>query len=471
MKRLLLFCTLVLSMLYTHAQTYVSGGIYANTTWTKAASPYIVTDTVVVFPGVTLTIEPGVTMKFVDTSMLEIRQAKIIAIGTVTDSILFTSNNPILKPGNWGGILINLGEKTDTMHFSFCSIKYADYGILSYNGSECKTLIKNSNFVSNVFGIKNHSRELYIIDSSSFSYNSEFAIFNDNISTNFNILNCTLKKNMNAICSNEPAKVINSTIDSNVYGFEEFNGLIDNCNITNNREGFWNSAYHSKYIIKNSKIINNSELGIIINSNVSIVNCEIRNNKIGILGWGYHVNITNNIIEHNDYGVVVTDYSNSLQINCNKICSNSNYDIKYQRGGHNISFPNNYFCTPDSASTRPRIFDGYVDVEYGLVNYMPLDSNCYKTLGIRENTVTTQTNTKLYPNPFSQTTTLEFENPQSKSCHLSVFNSMGQLVMSIDNIKNNKVLIDRKELQSGLYFYQLRNEEAILGTGKMMLID
>ena len=46
------------------AQTNVSGGIYANTTWTLANSPYIVTDTVVVFPGVTLTIQPGVTVKF-----------------------------------------------------------------------------------------------------------------------------------------------------------------------------------------------------------------------------------------------------------------------------------------------------------------------------------------------------------------------------------------------------------------------
>ncbi len=41
--------------------------------------------------------------------------------------------------------------------------------------------------------------------------------------------------------------------------------------------------------------------------------------------------------------------------------------------------------------------------------------------------------------------------------------------MSIENIKNNKIVIDRKELQSGFYFYQLRNEEAIIATGKMMI--
>jgi hypothetical protein len=46
---------------------------------------------------------------------------------------------------------------------------------------------------------------------------------------------------------------------------------------------------------------------------------------------------------------------------------------------------------------------------------------------------------------------------------------MGQLVLSIDNIKGNKVLIDRKELQTGLYFYQLQNEDGVIGSGKMMI--
>ncbi|NBU46564.1 MAG: hypothetical protein EBS34_03810, partial [Flavobacteriales bacterium] len=41
-------------------QTNVSGGIYQNTTWNLAGSPYIVTSSIVVFPGNTLTIEPGV---------------------------------------------------------------------------------------------------------------------------------------------------------------------------------------------------------------------------------------------------------------------------------------------------------------------------------------------------------------------------------------------------------------------------
>src|SRR5258705_5599651 len=94
------------------AQTNVSGGIYTNTTWTLAGSPYIVVDTVVVFPGVTLTIDPGVVVKFNNNKRLEIRQSSLIAIGTITDSITFTSNAGSPTPGIWSRIYFNQSHVT-----------------------------------------------------------------------------------------------------------------------------------------------------------------------------------------------------------------------------------------------------------------------------------------------------------------------------------------------------------------------
>src|SRR5688572_14824316 len=49
---LLAFACAVTSL--CQAQTTFSGGIYSNTTWTLAGSPYIITGTVVVFDNVTL---------------------------------------------------------------------------------------------------------------------------------------------------------------------------------------------------------------------------------------------------------------------------------------------------------------------------------------------------------------------------------------------------------------------------------
>src|SRR5262245_11727192 len=95
MKHFAEILTIIFLLLFSIArgQTNVSGGIYVNTTWTKSNSPYIVVDTVVVFPGVTLTIEPGVTVKFADNKRIEVRQARLIVEGTITDSIIFTSNS------------------------------------------------------------------------------------------------------------------------------------------------------------------------------------------------------------------------------------------------------------------------------------------------------------------------------------------------------------------------------------------
>src|SRR5689334_4413104 len=98
---------LLLLSVTVNAQTPVSGGIYSNVTWTKAQSPYIVTDTIVVFPNVTLTIEAGVTVKFADRIRIEIRQAKLVAAGTSTDSITFTSNSSSPVRGVYPGIYLN----------------------------------------------------------------------------------------------------------------------------------------------------------------------------------------------------------------------------------------------------------------------------------------------------------------------------------------------------------------------------
>src|ERR1022692_3236565 len=127
MKNLILLLMLALFGLSTYAQTNVSGGIYSNTTWTLANSPYIVTDTVVVFPNVTLTIEPGVTMKFDNNIEIEIRQGQLIANGTSIDSITFTSNSNSPIAGIYPGIYLDGGNLTSSIRY--CSFYYAATGL------------------------------------------------------------------------------------------------------------------------------------------------------------------------------------------------------------------------------------------------------------------------------------------------------------------------------------------------------
>ena len=70
-------------------QTNVSGLINADATWTASASPYIVTNNLLVSAGVTLTIQAGVTVKIKSDKTVQIL-GEINAIGSLNDSIIIT---------------------------------------------------------------------------------------------------------------------------------------------------------------------------------------------------------------------------------------------------------------------------------------------------------------------------------------------------------------------------------------------
>jgi hypothetical protein len=85
--------------------------ITVNTTWTSTGGPYILYGDVRVNNGATLTIQAGTVVRGDKTSggTLTIeRGARIIAVGTSTSPIVFTSGQPAgaRAPKDWGGIRI-----------------------------------------------------------------------------------------------------------------------------------------------------------------------------------------------------------------------------------------------------------------------------------------------------------------------------------------------------------------------------
>ncbi|MCF0049204.1 T9SS C-terminal target domain-containing protein [Dyadobacter chenwenxiniae] len=88
----------------------VSGSITANTNWT-ADKQYLITGFVYVKSGATLTIAPGTIIKGDKDSKGALfieRGGKIMAVGTATQPIIFTSNQAAgqRKAGDWGGLVI-----------------------------------------------------------------------------------------------------------------------------------------------------------------------------------------------------------------------------------------------------------------------------------------------------------------------------------------------------------------------------
>jgi hypothetical protein len=104
------------------AATYVSGTYTTDMTWRSSNSPYIVVDDLLVDNGTTLTIEPGVTVKF-DGKFSLVVNGTLNATGTASNPIIFTSNQSAPLKGDWDRI--RLHGKNNTMHY--CEISFGHY--------------------------------------------------------------------------------------------------------------------------------------------------------------------------------------------------------------------------------------------------------------------------------------------------------------------------------------------------------
>ena len=73
-----------------------------------------------------------------------------------------------------------------------------------------------------------------------------------------------------------------------------------------------------------------------------------------------------------------------------------------------------------------------------------------------------------YPNPFTNYTTITIPNPGKDGISLSIFNSYGQLVTEITNIRESEIRLENLNWHSGVYFFRLQKEGILLGQGKII---
>jgi hypothetical protein len=118
----------------------VSGDITSDTKW-YANAKYFLSGFVYVKNNATLTIEPGTVIKGVSNTKAALiieRGSKIMAQGTASQPIVFTSDKPAGQraSGDWGGLVI-LGKATTNKHDSGTGVGIAEGGIGSlYGGTD-----------------------------------------------------------------------------------------------------------------------------------------------------------------------------------------------------------------------------------------------------------------------------------------------------------------------------------------------
>jgi hypothetical protein len=458
MKKIkLLLASLLLTCFSASAQTNVSGGIYVNTTWTLANSPYIMTGSIVVFPGVVLTIEPGVEVRVKVNNQnqslyyLETR-GTINMIGQPGALITFKTDSTPNKVSAWSGFSVK-NSQGGAINYDYVSISNANEpftydagGPANLNLHQCEFKYNGQAITSNsqlkadqcifkgnhaaVFGYGTYEFTQCLFDS---NYTAMLLYPSD-----LKIDSCTFIRNYNygltlGVLTAQGTSIKNSTFSYNKTAiYTANNGVIDNCKFLFNDDALNNTQY---LMVKNSLFENNGN-AILANVATTVNNCDINFNNVGVAIVGVTFSQPIPVIENN------------------RICSNTNYNIDNQTD-LNLFIPTNCFCESDSTVIESKILDGYDDITKGLISYAIFDTTCTNVLKIVNKapgvTAITENEVgaiKLFPNPASDNLNITYEG---KFISLEIYNTTGQL-QSKANLSNEPNTIDISHLKPSMYY-------------------
>ena len=113
-----------------------------------------------------------------------------------------------------------------------------------------------------------------------------------------------------------------------------------------------------------------------------------------------------------------------------------------------------------------RSIDGSGDVFQSVFTIVRYNNNL--TGDISESNTSSQIS--IYPNPFSKATTLKTNNIFENATFI-VFNTLGEQVRKIDNITGQTFTFYRENLDQGIYFYHLKENNKMLSVDKLIICD
>ena len=144
----------------------------------------------------------------------------------------------------------------------------------------------------------------------------------------------------------------------------------------------------------------------------------------------------------------------------------------------NFTFEKMIYPQSDTVSYDMAIGDfdgnGEVDLAYGRnPAYVVFDVlNSFIPVSVQEQHINKDEGLSISqnsPNPFKDFTTIGFELNHGKTGVLSIFDQTGKIIYTYPvNPTMNKIEISGKFLESGVYFYQLKTENGISETKKMI---
>jgi hypothetical protein len=276
--------------------TYVEGSITQDTIWTLIDSPFVVSNNILVNQNVTLTIEPGVEIRFGGRFSFTV-EGRIVANGTKDKTIRFTSNTYEPKPGDWNTLNF-VGPQVS--YLIGCVIEYGTNGVSIKNGH---AEIRNSDV--------RRSKENGITTA-----NGELNVQNCNISY-------SLQNGISATTSDLTAQdntILQNTANG-IYITGNGHTIIQRNRIIANKEGIVLSGNQTSGVnVSQNVIAANQENGVLINAdahtNIVITNNSLSSNKNGFyISTRTSTYITYNTISYNENGFVYGEGTHTVYYN------------------------------------------------------------------------------------------------------------------------------------------------------------
>ena len=349
------------------AVTEVRGHISEDTVWTLAGSPYLVVRTIYVDKGVTLTIEPGVEVKF---SMLFgphsfYVNGILLAVGTADHRIVFTSSYTPPSFRHWEEIQIN---PSGYCKMEFCDVSYCYDGI-QLIGTSNNTIVNCHVSNTGFYGITLHNSSGNTITDCELTNTQSKGITLREHSSNNVVERCKISRScFPFFLDHANYNLINECeIESSRHGIYTFRGsynIITMCNLTNAggiyitgsnnivanctsiRGGCGIDVCGYNNIVENCTSSLNYYWGVFLclGGNNTLRNCHIEENRVvGIRFWGGIGNeIINTTIRKNPYGIFMFygGYDNIIR-ECN--ISQSSYGITIlSPSKNNLIYHNNF---------------------------------------------------------------------------------------------------------------------------------
>jgi len=95
-------------------------------------------------------------------------------------------------------------------------------------------------------------------------------------------------------------------------------------------------------------------------------------------------------------------------------------------------------------------------------------TNCGCTVITSSDEINNETSVLIYPNPITETSTLQVQSTLTGKMTVSFYDMVGQLVYSEESESRN-IVIDRKKFNSGMFFYRIEMEGKVVSAGKFVV--